>query len=519
VATPTASPVAGTYSSSQSVTLSTSTGGARICYTTDGTTPTAVTAGTCSHGSTYSTAITVSANETIKAIGTLSGYTNSGVLIAAYTITPPSTCQVLGSSAGCPCGAQSPCIQTYVSTLTTQLTSLIPSPTPPPLTIAVAIIPASAGFRAADSVTCYTPTNDCIYSTAGSNSVSKGLNAYFNNALKPSGATVVIHNFDTLYATAASQYTGGCTAAHPADMAWQLSQDLLMLQTIQAAGFKIWLSASPLTDSFTACGYTVGSISSTEYTTAINPMVQAYIAYMAANGVTITAIAYAHEVQGYNLISTGNASPYTTAQWTALLSSGCAAVHAATGGSGIRCGGGFTVADNTYSSYYFAHATADDQFWDAETYGTYNGYASQISTTAALCATAIAAGMTCESFEGNPPVWGSGSSESTAYAGCTWDTGSAGWVSYNQIGAWANVTARALSAAGFSSFAYYGTQPMGLLLSSETPNCYNSDSGDATYQAMQSTTGSTPALTEFKSAVSWAGGIGGSITITHVVVH
>lgn len=98
VATPTASPGAGTYSSTQSVSLSTATGGATICYTTDGTTPTATTPGTCSHGTTYSTAITVSTTTTIEALGTLSGSTNSGVLTALYTITPaaPSNLRIQG---------------------------------------------------------------------------------------------------------------------------------------------------------------------------------------------------------------------------------------------------------------------------------------------------------------------------------------------------------------------------------------------------------------------------------------
>jgi hypothetical protein len=91
VATPTASPVAGTYSSTQSVTLATTTAGAAICYTTNGSTPAATTAGTCDAGSTtYSGAITVSATTTIKALGTLSANTNSSVATFAYTITIPT---------------------------------------------------------------------------------------------------------------------------------------------------------------------------------------------------------------------------------------------------------------------------------------------------------------------------------------------------------------------------------------------------------------------------------------------
>lgn len=88
VATPTASPVAGTYATTQTVSLSTATGGATICYTIDGSTPAAATAGTCSHGTTYSTAITIATTTTINALGTLSGATNSGIFTGLYTITP-----------------------------------------------------------------------------------------------------------------------------------------------------------------------------------------------------------------------------------------------------------------------------------------------------------------------------------------------------------------------------------------------------------------------------------------------
>lgn len=90
VANPTFSPAAGTYTSAQSVTISTTTAGATICYTVDGTTPTATTPGTCSHGTTYSGPVSVSTSQTLNAIGTLSGDTNSSVATAAYVISIPA---------------------------------------------------------------------------------------------------------------------------------------------------------------------------------------------------------------------------------------------------------------------------------------------------------------------------------------------------------------------------------------------------------------------------------------------
>jgi hypothetical protein len=90
---PVFSPVAGTYASTQTVTITVSSPvGATICYRTDGANPTAATAGTCDAGSTtYSSALTVSATQTIRAISSKAGYTNSSVVTAAYTITSGST--------------------------------------------------------------------------------------------------------------------------------------------------------------------------------------------------------------------------------------------------------------------------------------------------------------------------------------------------------------------------------------------------------------------------------------------
>jgi hypothetical protein len=92
VSTPVFSPVAGTYTSRQSVTLSVATAGATIHYTTNGAAPSASSA-------VYSGPIPVSATTVIEAIAVAAGKTNSGYARGDYVITPPSTPPVIPQDA------------------------------------------------------------------------------------------------------------------------------------------------------------------------------------------------------------------------------------------------------------------------------------------------------------------------------------------------------------------------------------------------------------------------------------
>ena len=81
-ATPVFTPPGGSYSATQSVTITDATRGSAIYYTLDGTTPTTAS-------SVYSLPISVTATETIKALAVAPGYANSAVGTAVYTITSP----------------------------------------------------------------------------------------------------------------------------------------------------------------------------------------------------------------------------------------------------------------------------------------------------------------------------------------------------------------------------------------------------------------------------------------------
>ncbi len=90
VATPTFTPAAGTYNATQSVTISCDTPGATIYYTTNGDTPT-----TNSTVFDSNNPISVGSDMTIKAFATLTGYDDSEVAEATYTINLSPTLTAL----------------------------------------------------------------------------------------------------------------------------------------------------------------------------------------------------------------------------------------------------------------------------------------------------------------------------------------------------------------------------------------------------------------------------------------
>ena len=161
VATPTFSVAAGTYTSAQTVTIGDTTSGATIYYTTNGTTPTTSSA-------VYSGAITVGVSETLKAIAVASGYSNSAVASAAYTIATPAATPIFSVGSG-----------TYTSAQT------------------VAISDATAGTTIYYTTNGSTPTtSSSVYSGAITVSASETLEAiavasgYSNSAVASAAYTI-----------------------------------------------------------------------------------------------------------------------------------------------------------------------------------------------------------------------------------------------------------------------------------------------------------------------------------------
>jgi hypothetical protein len=138
----------GAYTSIQSVALSTTTTGAKIYYTTNGTTPTTSSA-------LYTGAITVSATQTVEAIAVATGYSNSATGMAKYTLTLTAAKPALSLATG-----------TYLTTESVTLSDTTPGATIYYTTNGTAPTTSSAVYTAPISVSS-TETIEAIAAESG----------------------------------------------------------------------------------------------------------------------------------------------------------------------------------------------------------------------------------------------------------------------------------------------------------------------------------------------------------------
>jgi Malectin domain/Legume lectin domain/Chitobiase/beta-hexosaminidase C-terminal domain len=185
-AAPVFSPTAGSYSAGTQVTISSATPGASIFYTTDGSTPTS--------GSTlYTGALTVSGTTTFNAIAISTGFIQSVVSAATYTIqnqtAPPDV---------------SPAAGTYSSAQTVQLSDTSPTPTIYYTTNGTTPTHSSTKYTTAISVTS-TTTITAIASSPGLNDSPPVATTF---TINPNAATI---NYGIGFATPTGMQFNGTT--------------------------------------------------------------------------------------------------------------------------------------------------------------------------------------------------------------------------------------------------------------------------------------------------------------------
>jgi hypothetical protein len=89
-ASPTFNPAGGTYAGTQTVTISDGTPGANVYYTLDGTSPSA-------NSTLYTGPLSISQSTTLSAVAVISGFANSPIVTAAYTIQAGLPTPTVGS--------------------------------------------------------------------------------------------------------------------------------------------------------------------------------------------------------------------------------------------------------------------------------------------------------------------------------------------------------------------------------------------------------------------------------------
>jgi hypothetical protein len=92
-ATPVITPATGTFTSTQSVNITDTTAGAKIYYTTDGTTPT-------TSSTLFGTSFTANGTTTVKAIAVASGFNTSAVATSVITINLPAATPLISPATG-----------------------------------------------------------------------------------------------------------------------------------------------------------------------------------------------------------------------------------------------------------------------------------------------------------------------------------------------------------------------------------------------------------------------------------
>ena len=240
--TPTFSPAAGTYTSTQSVTLSDTTPGAVIHYTTNGTTPTA-------SSTTYSAAIPVTATTTIQAIAVATGYNNSAVASATYTINLTAATPTFSPAAG-----------TYTSTQSVTLSDTTPGAVIHYTTNGTTPTASSATYSAAIPVTA-TTTIQAIAIASG----------YANSAVASATYTINLTAATPTFSPAAGTYNA-TQSVTLADTTPGAVIHYTTNGTTPTASSATYTAAIPVTATTTvqaiaiAAGYTNSAVASATYT-------------------------------------------------------------------------------------------------------------------------------------------------------------------------------------------------------------------------------------------------------------
>jgi sugar lactone lactonase YvrE len=255
---PTFSPVAGTYTAAQSVTITSATAGSTIRYTTDGSTPSETV------GTIYSVAVPIGATTTLKAIAYKSGLADSAVASAAYIISIPG---VVSAPIFSPAGGSFSTSQTVAITSATSGASIryTSDGSTPSSTIGTV-------YSGAVMVSTTTTLKAIAYKVGSTDSaVTSG--AFIEMPVAPTNPGTLPNQTDTTGHIVT--YVATVTGNPPPTIQWQVSTD----------GGTTWTN---LTNNSTYSGVTTNTLTITG-TAALNGDKYRFIATNASGAVTSNA--------------------------------------------------------------------------------------------------------------------------------------------------------------------------------------------------------------------------------------
>jgi hypothetical protein len=336
-ATPTFTPVSGTtFSSTLSVSIADATPGATIYYTTNGSAPT-------TSSSVYSGPITVSATTTVNAIATASGFSQSAVGTASYTLASapsPAATPTLSPATG----------TTFSSTLSVSIADATPGATIYYTTNGTTPTTSSPVYSGAFNISASTTVNAIAVATGYTQSAVGSASYTLTGASTPVATPTFTPASGATFSSTSSVSIADTT---PGAIIYYTTNGTTPTTSSSVYSGPITISATTTINAIaTAKGYTQSALATASYTLVAGSSTAATPVFTPASGTTFSStlsVSIVDTTPGATIYYTTNGAAPTT---SSAVYSGPISVSATTTVMAIAAASGYTpsaVGSATYT--------------------------------------------------------------------------------------------------------------------------------------------------------------------------